>query len=161
MRGQPYQLYCQFCAGPRVIRQSIKPKLLYFLHSATICFNDGIGVADRNVFPDTQMLSYSVESDNSRARYGRLNLTDGHGWCSRNNLTGWLQLDLGETFEICGVATQGGTRPSYQVATFKLLYSNDTAQWRWYRDTNGSKMVMLTNLIYFADIYTGMLVVSK
>ena len=107
------------------------------------------------------MLSYSVESDNSRARYGRLNLTDGHGWCSRTNSVGWLQLDLGETFEICGVATQGGTRPSYQVATFKLLYSNDTKQWDWYRDTNGSKMVMLTNLIYFADIYTGMPVVSK
>ena len=98
------------------------------------------------------MLSNSVESDYTIARYGRLNLTDGHGW---------PQLDLGETFEICGVATQGGTRPSYQVATFKLLYSNDTAQWRWYRDTNGSKMVMLTNLIYFADIYTGMLVVSR
>ena len=108
------------------------------------------------------MLSYSAESDNSRARYGRLNLTDGHGWCSRNNKwVGWLQLDLGETFEICGVATQGGTRPSYQVATFKLLYSNDTKQWDWFRDTNGSKMVMLTNLIYFADIYTVIPVVWK
>ena len=107
------------------------------------------------------MLSHSDESYHSRARYGRLNLTDGHGWCSRTNSVGWLQLDLGETFEICGVATQGGTRPSYQVATFKLLYSNDTKQWDWFRDTNGSKMVMLTNLIYFADIYTVIPVVWK
>lgn len=108
------------------------------------------------------MFSHSEESNYSRARYGRLNLTDGHGWCSRNNSWfGWLQLDLGETVEICGVATQGGTRPLYQVATFTLWYSNDTEQWRLYRDKNGSKMVMLTNLIYFADIYTAMPVVSK
>ena len=108
------------------------------------------------------MFSHSEESNYSRARYGRLNLTDGHGWCSGNNSwVGWLQLDLGETFEICGVATQGGTRPLYQVATFKLWYSNDTEQWILYRDKNGSEMVMLTNLIYFADIYTGMPVVSK
>ena len=118
-------------------------------------------MTDRNVFPDAQMLSNSVESDYTWARYGRLNLTDGHGWCSMKILSVWLQLDLGETFEICGVATQGGTRPSYQVATFKLLYSNDTKQWDWFRDTNGSKMVMLTNLIYFADIYTVIPVVWK
>ena len=95
------------------------------------------------------MLSYSVESDYSRARYGRLNLTDGHGWCSRTNSVGWLQLDLGETFEICGVATQGGTRPSYQVATFKLMYSNGTEQWRRYLDTDGSEMVMFANFDLF------------
>ena len=61
----------------------------------------------------------------------------------------WLQLDLGETFEICGVATQGGTRPSYQVTTFELMYSNDTKQWRLYLDTNGFKMVMLYNFDLF------------
>ena len=92
------------------------------------------------------MFSHSEESNYSRARYGRLNLTDGHGWCSRNDSwVGWLQLDLGETFEICGVATQGGTRPLHQDATFKLMYSNGTEQWRWYLDTNGSGMVMFTN----------------
>ena len=86
-------------------------------------------MADRNVFPDNQMLSNSTESYDTRARYGRLNLTDGHGWCARSNSGGWFRLDLGETLEICGVATQGGTRPSYQVATFKLTYSNDTETW--------------------------------
>ena len=100
-------------------------------------------MADRNVILDTQMLSYLVESDYTT------NLTDGHGWCSMNNSRGWLQLDLGETFEICGVATQGGTRPLYQVATFKLMYSNGTEQWRWYLDTDGSGMVMFTNFDLF------------
>ena len=106
-------------------------------------------MTDRNVFPDAQMLSNSVESNYTWARYGRLNLTDGHGWCSMKILGVWLQLDLGETFEICGVATQGGTRSSYQVTTFELMYSNDTKQWRLYLDTNGFKMVVLYNFDLF------------
>ena len=132
---------------------SIKATLpLSFLYSAVVCFNDGFGVADKNVFPDTQMLSKSVESKNAYAEYGRLNLASGYGWCSnkyRKNkyLGGWLQLDLGNTFEICGVATQGGTRPSYRVATFKLLYFNYEEKWRWYLDTDGSQMVMLPNFV--------------
>ena len=100
-------------------------------------------MADRNVFLDTQMLSYLVESEYTTY------LTDGHGWCSMNNSRGWLQLDLGETFEICGVATQGGTMPLHQDATFKLMYSNGTEQWRWYLDTDGSGMVMFTNFDLF------------
>lgn len=86
-------------------------------------------MADRNVFPDNQMFSNSPESNDTTARYGRLNLTDGHGWCASSNASGWLRLDLRETLEICGVATQGGTRPSYQDAKFKLAYSNDTETW--------------------------------
>lgn len=125
---------------------------LSFPYSVVVCFNNGFGVADKNVFPDTQMLGNSAESKKAYAKYGRLNLANAHGWCSaknrRNKYWGtWLQLDLKETFEICGVATQGGTRPSYRVATFRLLYKNYEEKWRWYLDTDGSVMVILPNFV--------------
>ena len=125
---------------------------LSFPYSAVVCFNNDFGVADKNVFPDTQMLGNSAESKKAYAKYGRLNLANAHGWCSaknrRNKYWGtWLQLDLKETFEICGVATQGGTRPSYRVATFRLLYKNYEEKWRWYLDTDGSVMVILPNFV--------------
>ena len=98
------------------------------------------------------MLGNSVESKKAYAKYGRLNLANAHGWCSAKNRRNkywdvWLQLDLKETFEICGVATQGGTRPSYRVATFKLSYFNYEEKWRWYLDTDGSVMVILPNFV--------------
>ena len=125
---------------------------LSFPYPAFVCFNNGFGVADKNVFPDTQMLSNSAESKKTYAKYGRLNLPNAHGWCPgknrKNNYWGtWLQLDLKETFEICGVATQGGTRPSYRVATFMLSYFNYKEKWRWYLDTDGSVMVILPNFV--------------
>ena len=125
---------------------------LSFPYSAVVCFNNDFGVADKNVFPDTQMLGNSAEGKKAYAKYGRLNLVNAHGWCSaknrRNNYwDSWLQLDLKETFEICGVATQGGTRPSYRVATFKLRYFNYEENWRWYLGSDGSVMVILPNFV--------------
>ena len=130
---------------------SIKATIIVSL-LAVVCFNNGFGVADKNVFPDTQMLGNSAESKKAYARYGRLNLANAHGWCSAKNRRNkywdvWLQLDLKETFQICGVATQGGTRPSYRVATFKLSYFNYEEKWRWYLDTDGSVMVILPNFV--------------
>ena len=79
----------------------------------------------------------------SPAHYGRLNDKRGYGWCaqSRNASQDWLKVDLGNTFEICGVATQGAT-VWYYVTDFKLSYSDDGNGWTSYSGTGGLEMVI-------------------
>ena len=73
---------------------------------------------------------------------GRLNLPR-TGWCaqSSNGNQDWLKVDLGRTFQICGVATQGRDHNLYDeyVETFKLSFSSDGGGWNDYR--SGAIMV--------------------
>ena len=80
---------------------------------------------------------------------GRLHLP-GTSWCAQSAAGNqdWLKVDLGRTFEICGVATQGldpGNQYNYHawVKDFKLHYSFDGNGWTIYRDPAGVEVVRL------------------
>ena len=77
------------------------------------------------------------------AKYGRLFNESGYGWFpKKNKRTDWLQVDLGEVFQVCAVATQGGNYHKLWTTTaFKLLYSSDDRNRKMYKDGNGVDVV--------------------
>ena len=81
-----------------------------------------------------------------RAAYGRLNGYRGGGWCSHktDSDSEWLQVDIGEIIQACGVAIQGDRRICRQsFKAFKLSYSLDESNWETYRDESGEEMVRI------------------
>lgn len=65
------------------------------------------------------------------AKYGRLN--GNRAWCPNRNLSQWLQIDLGATYRVCGVATQGKAlwTPVW-VTKYKIYFSNNNVTWKIY-----------------------------
>ena len=119
-----------------------------FIAMTGACFANAVGVAHATVILDDQMTSSTYAQSAFRHPYdGRLHLP-GTSWCAQSG-TGnqdWLKVDLGRTFEICGVATQGldpsnPRRHNAWVVDFKIHYSLDGNGWTIYRDLAGVEMV--------------------
>ena len=94
------------------------------------------------------MTSSSNHDGRYRAPYGRLNgYRGGGGWCSHktDSDSEWLQVDIGEIIQACGVAIQGerGIRRQ-RFKAFKLAYSLDEINWETYRDESGEEMVKIS-----------------
>ena len=75
--------------------------------------------------------------------YGRLNGDRGDGWCAKQAARNddWLQVDLGETIEVCALATQGDRNGNEWTTAFKLSYSTDGNSWTPYKDANSAEVV--------------------
>ena len=110
----------------------------------TDCFKNPVGVADPRIIPDNRITASSQYDGLYQAAYGRLNY--GNGWCSHktDSNSEWLQVDIGEIIQACGVAIQGkiGTRRQ-TVHAFKLSYSLDESNWETYLDESGEEMVRI------------------
>ena len=107
------------------------------------CFLNAVGVADKDIVPNGKMTASSMYWKDSFAYYARLNGNKGYGWCSDKCCENdeWLQVDIGRTIEICGIATQGSPRGQYWVEDFKFSYSTDGSSWTTYQDPEGTEMV--------------------
>ena len=90
-------------------------------------------------------MTASTQRSGTDARYGRLNenRNNGGGWCAQSccGSQEWLQVDLGQTTEICGVATHGNKIYSHFVIDFKLSFSSDGSGWDTYKDSGGNDKV--------------------
>ena len=80
------------------------------------------------------MSASSQYNHSYQAAYGRLNGYRGDGWCARQagRNDDWLEVDLGNSIEACGLATQGDRNGSKWVTAFKLSYSSDGTNWHMY-----------------------------
>ncbi len=80
------------------------------------------------------MKASSQYDEDHQAAYGRLQGKRGDAWCAeeaeRND--DWLQVDLGKTFEVCAVSTQGDMHDEHWVTTFKVSYSSNGHSWKTY-----------------------------
>ncbi|XP_078361829.1 uncharacterized protein LOC144646163 isoform X3 [Oculina patagonica] len=103
------------------------------------CFVKPVGVSDQAKIPDHQMTASSQYGDGYQPAYGRLNGNRGDGWCAKESARNddWLQVDLGTTFQVCAVASQGDRNGNEWVTDFKLSYSSDGNVWTPYKDANG------------------------
>lgn len=102
---------------------------------AGFCFNNAVGVFDPGIIPDNQMTASSQYSSGYHPCYGGLHGNRGDGWCARRSSStqDWLQVDLGKTTEICGVATQGDVDGDEWTTDFKLsYYSSNGSGWTYY-----------------------------
>ena len=89
------------------------------------------------------MTASTQYSDGYQAAYGRLNGDRGDGWCAKEAARNddWLQVDLGTTILVCGVASQGDRNGNEWVTAFKLSYSSDGNVWTPYKGANDAEVV--------------------
>lgn len=133
-----------------------------FLPSSEIteCYDHPIGVADTAKIPDAQITASSEHGDKYKAAFGRLNGNRGDGWCSKSASSNneWLQVDLGKSYSVCAVATQGDRNGNEWVTKFKLLFSWDGTSWHVYQGDSGKDVVRTMQLRYFLYLIVGKLI---
>ena len=113
--------------------------------------------------PDIQISASSEWSDNHAASQGRLNykattVKEG-GWSAGlGDLNKWLQIDLGNrATTVTSVATQGRNNHGQWVTKYRLQYSNDGFNFKFYKERGeeDSKvrwpMVVYTQLSLFRE----------
>ena len=78
-----------------------------------------------------------------QASDGRVDSDKGDGWCAEkaNKTDDWLQVDLGKSFDVCGLATQGDRKGKAWVTDFKLSYLSYGRTLTPYKDRNGKEVV--------------------
>jgi len=106
------------------------------------CYAKPVGISDQGIIPDNQITASSQYSTGYQAAYGRLNGDRGDGWCAKEagRNDDWLQVHLGKTIEVCGIASQGDRNGNEWVTDFKLSYSTDGKNWTPYKDANGAEV---------------------
>ena len=100
--------------------------------------------------PDNK-ISAKTEGSNSTAKNGRLHYTSGSSWCASTNTDQYLQLDLGTTYVICAVATQGNSKAEQWVVTYQLQSSTDGTTWTDYKE--GGQVRVSTDLPHIMKLW--------
>ena len=114
------------------------------------CLASSIGLSDPNIVPDSQMTASSTRQEsNYRPAFGRLGDERGGGWCAQTNDSDndWLEVSLGDFYNICRVDTQGGADGFAWTTAFKLNYSINGLRWNIYKKDDGTQMVRLFSMI--------------
>ena len=125
-------------------RQKSKMVIYTLMFSVTVDFCTApVAISDTSVIPDSQLTASSYLDVHFQAAYGRLNGNRGGGWCASepSRTDDWLQVDLGKTFHVCAVATQGDVHGHIWITDFKLSYSADGNTWTTYKDSNNTEVV--------------------
>ena len=102
-----------------------------------------VGVADRNIIPDSRMTASTFHASSYYPYYGRLHENRGDGgWCTKtaSDRTDYLQVDMGSVRSVCAVATQGYRGGHSRTTSYKLHLSTDGVTWNTYRETNIEKV---------------------
>ena len=89
--------------------------------------------------PDAQITASSEWDVNHAAFQARLQFQAGAGkagsWSAKtNDVTQWLQVDIGSETEVKRVATQGRNGYAQWVTSYKLQFGNDGTSFQYYRE---------------------------
>ena len=85
--------------------------------------------------------------------YGRLNGHRGVGaWCPKtsNDRSDFLQVDMGEEYYVCAVATQGHKQGSHWAKSYKLQLSLQATTWETYSEDGAEKVRKLILKLIFS-----------
>ena len=98
---------------------------------------------ENSAISNEQITASSQSNNNHAAHYGRLHLkASGHGgWVpGASGVNQWLQIDLiGRHTRVSCVATQGRTGANQWVTRYKLQYSNDGVDFKYYSEQGDTK----------------------
>jgi hypothetical protein len=110
------------------------------------CSNHSVGIPSSSLVPDHRFTATSVYDDRYQPYNGRLGASS--AWDPRTNAAGqYLQIDLGDVFYICAVATQGSGHGAIEYVTkYKVLYSTNNNQWTTYSESGAEKVNILNSL---------------
>ncbi|XP_001641718.3 pro-epidermal growth factor isoform X2 [Nematostella vectensis] len=99
-----------------------------------------LAIRDIRATPDAQLSASSSFDSLHTATEGRLN-NNMSAWCARTNTSNqFLQIDLGSTYRISRVATQGSPHGNLtgHVTSYKISYSIDSVTWQTYNTHNSA-----------------------
>ena len=109
-----------------------------------------LGVADINKIPDESITASTFYFLFDSPFCGRLEETRGDGaWCpkTRDHKEDYLQVDMGEVYSVCEVATQGQRTGDFWTISYKLQFSLDGETYDFYKELNNTvKVRRLTRL---------------
>ncbi|XP_078380198.1 lactadherin-like [Oculina patagonica] len=111
------------------------------------CFENAVGISNPSVIPGNHLTASSQRGALYQPAYGRLGSTSGDGWCAKeaDRNDDWLQVDLGNIFEVCGVGSQGNREKDIDewVTAFTISYSLYGSRWERYKDGNNEEFEFL------------------
>ncbi len=117
----------------------------FFLEISNNCFENAVGISNPSVIPGNHLTASSQRGALYQPANGRLGSTSGDGWCAKeaDRNDEWLQVDLGNTFEVCGVGSQGNREKDIDewVTAFTISYSLYGSRWERYKDGNNEEFV--------------------
>ncbi|XP_031548828.1 neuropilin-2-like [Actinia tenebrosa] len=121
---------------------------IFLLHRTQGCQDSPVGIADSSIIPDDRFTASSYYTrDASDTRYkpkeARLNGAMGWGPNTKTDPNDYLQIDLGQVYAICAVATQGfGTNksPNEWTTQYKISTSVNNGNWTTYKTSNADKL---------------------
>ncbi|XP_022779610.1 retinoschisin-like [Stylophora pistillata] len=107
---------------------------------------------ESGVITDSQIIASSEYASNHGARYARLHFKGARhpgfvsaGWAAKeSNTNQWLQVDLRQTTEVIGIATQGRHDYDQWVTKYKLQYGQDGQTFRVYRRNGDTSDTVFT-----------------
>ncbi|KAK3755604.1 hypothetical protein QZH41_017598 [Actinostola sp. cb2023] len=103
------------------------------------CQDVAVGVADKNIIPDSSFTASSYYSASYAPKGARLNGASGWAPKDRNNANDYLQIDLGKVFVICALATQGYSQFQEWTTEYKISISFDDNFWNTYPSNTSPK----------------------
>ena len=81
--------------------------------------------------PDGRITASSMRDNDSIPSFARLR--GEKAWCSGKEEAPYLQISLGEAYNITGIETQGSTTDLMWVAEYEIRYTTNTAGWDVHR----------------------------
>ena len=99
------------------------------------------------------MTASTYYNSNLYPYYGRLNGHRGVGaWCPKtsNDRSDFLQVDTGEEYYVCAVATQGHKQGSHWAKSYKLQLSLQATTWETYSEDGAEKVRKLILKLIFS-----------
>jgi hypothetical protein len=102
-----------------------------------------LGIFNNKVVPDNSLTSSSIYDNTRSAAEARL--LSNSSWRPRDNDTNpWLQIDLGEIYYVCAVATQGDPNSDERTTKYKIRGSVNNSSWTSIENkTSGNEKVSL------------------
>ena len=95
---------------------------------------------EKKTIPDFQITSSTGTASN-----GRL-YSNGSAWCGTTLSIDYLQVDLGQSVTVSGLATQGDPSASSWVSEYYIKYSRDSTTWYEYKESGQTKKVQKAHL---------------
>ena len=113
------------------------------------------GMENRKI-SDSQIKSSTQLDENHSAKHSRLhskaNRENGGSWSAlKNDVTQWLQVDLGSYVRVTGIATQGRNGRDEWVTKFRLQYGENEDIFHFFEDP-GHFAAQVCNMMQFTQI---------
>ena len=117
---------------------------MLFLLLFPVCSRSAVGISDSSKVPDYRFSASSIFGDSYLPYKARLNMQS-HGWAPKRNekANSWLQVDLGNAFIVCAIATQGSNVFNEWAKKYKVKLTMDGETWQYYRENSVVKVCSL------------------